>query len=464
MCWKDLTENAQNQLPQQGEVNYASEHWEFTGRLQSYQTLHPIDVDSVFINQYQRVPQLLLGGDYPNQWGGFRYSINNEATHFTIKNTPGEPITKYAIGDRLHVQPSVELPLNWPFLYINPRAQLALTDYELDHVNNTTPKHQNRGLPIFDVNTGLYFDHELKLFDHPFQQTLEPQFYYVYVPYRDQSQIPVFDTTVNTLTYDQLYVYNRFSSIDRINDANRLSLGVTTRFIDQELGTEKLRAGIGEIIYFKNRDVTLYQSPDQGTDNPFNNDNKQKLSPVSGVLTYAMTPQWNAAANAIWNPQTKQLDNQTVTVRYKKDSQRVINLGFNYVRNGDLFGGIVANSNANQPGKANQNNLKLTDFSFSWPVAFAPNLGLVGRWSEDWNALHFQNLFYGLQYDSCCWSAQLVSGRTLTGVQQNRPQYSTQYFFQVTLKGLGTYNLKGDPTAALKNSISGYDSRFGEDI
>ncbi|HSW71402.1 MAG TPA: LPS-assembly protein LptD [Gammaproteobacteria bacterium] len=458
---KNLTENAQNNLLQQGELHYAGEHWDFLGRIQGYQTLHPADVDSIFYNQYRRFPQLLLGGDYPNQWGGLHYFIGTEATRFDIKNTPGDT-NQYPIGDRLHLQPGVEWPLNWPAFYLIPRAQLALSEYELGHVTATMPKHQTRGLPIFDFSSGLYLDRNFQLFRQDYTQTLEPQLYYVYIPYRNQTQIPIFDTTVNTLIYDQLFVYNRFSGIDRINDANRISLGITTRIIDQKSGVETLRAAVGEIIYFKNRAVTLCQNPQLCTDYPANNDNKRHLSPISGSLSYNMAAHWGATADVIWDPQTKQLNNQTITLHYKQDSERVINLGFSYVRNGDLLGGIIANSNATVVGTGNENILKLTDLSFSWPVA--ENWGLVGRWSEDWNTLHFQNLFYGLQYDSCCWAAQFVAGRTFTGVQETRPQYSNQFYFQIILKGLGTFNPKGDPTAILRNNISGYDSRFGQDI
>jgi len=456
-------ENAQNQLPQQGELNFTSDHWNFTARIQTYQTLHPVDVDPVFYNQYQRFPQLLLSGDYPDQWKGLGFFISNEVTHFDILSTPGDFTTKNPMGDRIHVQPGLELPLSWPYFYFTPRAQLALTEYEVGRVNNNVPKHQNRGLPIFDLSTGLFFDRDLHFFNHDYKQTLEPQFYYVYIPPRNQSQIPVFDTTVNTLNYDQLFAYNRFSGIDRINDANRVSLGITTRFIEQQAGTETLKAGIGEIIYFKNRSVTLCQNLSLlCNDYPDNVDNKRYLSPISGMLNYNMATHWSASASTIWDPQSRELANQIVTIHYKKDQDRVINLGFNYVRNNDLLGGIVANSNANIPGTANENILKLTDFSFGWKLL--ETWGVVGRWSEDWNSLHFQNLFYGLQYDSCCWAAQFVGGRAFTGIINNRPHYTTQYYFQLTLKGLGAFNPKGDPTAILRKNISGYDSRFGQDI
>lgn len=458
---KNLTENAQNQLPQQGELNYASNHWNFTGRLQGYQTLHPIDTDSVFKNQYIRIPQLLLSSDYPDQKGGLHYFINTEATHFDMRHTPGDP-TKYPMGDRIHAQPGIELPLHWPFFYFTPRVQIALTEYELGHVDNFMPRHQDRGLPIFDLSSGLYFDRSFNFFSHYYQQTLEPQAYYVYIPYRNQVQIPIFDTTVSTLNYDQLFLYNRFSGIDRINDANHISLGITSRILDYASGDELLRGAIGEIIYFKNRTVTLCQSPNICTDYPENNDNKRRLSPVSAILNFNLNESWNGSANAIWDPQTKELANQTIAIQYKRDRDRVVNLSFSYVRNADTFGGIITNANSGVPGINNENILKLTDFSISWPVA--ENWGAVGRWSEDWNTLHFQNLFYGLQYDGCCWAAQFVAGRTFVKIQDNRPQYSNQFYFQISLKGLGSFNAKGDPTAALKNNISGYQSRFGQDI
>lgn len=458
---RNLTENTQNQLPQQGEVHYASEHWNFTGRIQAYQTLHPIDTDSVFKNQYVRFPQLILSGDYPEARGGLHYFIHSEATHFDIQHTPGDP-TQYPMGGRVHAQPGIELPLNWPSLYLIPRAQLALTDYGLSHTDNVTAKHQNRSLPIFDISSGLYLDRDIHFSARHYQQTLEPQAYYVYVPFRDQVHIPIFDTTVNALSYDQLFIYNRFSGIDRINDANRLSLGLASRILDQESGTEHVRFAVGEIIYFKNRDVTLCQRADACTDHPNSNDNKRRISPVSAILNLNLNAAWSGLANAIWDPQTKQLNNQTVAIQYQRDHDRVINLAFSYVRNGDPFGGIIANSNSSVAGINNENNLKLTDFSISWPIS--GQWGAVGRWSEDWNTLHFQNLFYGLQYDSCCWAAQFVAGRTFVKIQDNRPQYSNQFYFQLSLKGLGSFNGKGDPTAALKNNIAGYQSRFEQDI
>lgn len=210
----NLNEITENQLLQQADLYYNGEHWAFTGRVHSYQTLHPVD-STQFLNQYRRLPQLILDGDYPDQALGLEYFIANEVTHFEILNDPGMPSNK-PIGNRLHTQPGVSLPLSWPYFYIAPRAQIALTDYNLYQTKDTaTPNNIKRAVPIFDLTTGFSFYRNVTMFYHDYMHTLEPQFTYIYIPYRDQSDIPIFDTTVNTLTYDQIFNYNRFTGIDR---------------------------------------------------------------------------------------------------------------------------------------------------------------------------------------------------------------------------------------------------------
>jgi LPS-assembly protein len=153
--------------------------------------------------------------------------VGNELTRFDIRKNPGTGITtKYPIGDRLNVQPGISHAFTWPFLVVTPRVQLAMTKYMLGNVANTEPKSPTRVIPIGDVLASLYFDRNVNFLSKGYKQTLEPQVYYTYIPYKNQSDFPVFDTTVSTLTYDQLFMYNRFSGIDRINDANQVALGL----------------------------------------------------------------------------------------------------------------------------------------------------------------------------------------------------------------------------------------------
>lgn len=448
----NLNEISQNQLLQEGDLFYKSEHWNFTTRLQGYQTLHPI-TDSAVNNVYRRLPQFILNGDYPNQIFGLEYFVNSEATHFTFLKTPGVSVIS-PVGDRLHIQPGISLPIYRPHYYFNPRLQLALTQYNLQDVGNETPHTLHRALPIFDLATGLSLVRDINCFDHKFQQTLEPQMYYTYIPYRNQSKIPTFDTSVNTLVYDQIFNYNRFSGIDRIGDANQIGLGLTTRLIDQYSGLEKVRFGIGEIIYFKDRKVTLCNT-DICTDNPSNASNRWLLSPLSSVLTYAVRWNWRASANILWNPISKQLSNATLGLHYQTDNQHIVNIGYTYAYNGDVLSGVVT------PGS--QNNLKVTDFSFSWPAPFVRDLSMLGLWSQNFNHRRLQNLFYGIQYDTCCWAVRMVASRAFLGIdpnKNNKAKYSNDFYIQFSLKGVGNI---GDNPPRL-NTISGYNPQFGQDI
>ncbi len=443
----NLNEVTQNQLLQQGQVVYQGPVVKFIGRLQAYQTLHPIDQTPVF-NQYTRLPQLVFNADAGKDPGQFNYFISNELTHFDITDTPGST-TLMPTGNRLHLQPGISHPYNLPYFYFDPKLQLALTQYEITHNDPTNP---HRSLPIFDIHSGLYFDREANLFHTSYRQTLEPQIYYTYVPYRNQVDIPIFDTTVNTLTYDQLFLFNRFSGLDRIADANQISLGIQTRLMDQESGLEKMRAGIGEILYFRNRLVTLC-SDITCADNPTNPENTQNRSPLSAVLSYSLNPHWTLSADSIWDPQTNSLDNQTVTLHFQPELAKIINLSYSYVRMGDIQPNDSLNSSAS--------NLSQTDLSFTWPLT--RDWSTVARWTQNWNHHHFQNLLYGLQYDSCCWAVRFVTGRAFASLSPNNTyQYNTQFFVQFALKGLGNYG-NGDPSQLLSSSVSGYQTNFGRD-
>lgn len=89
-----------------------------------------------------------------------------------------------------------------------------------------------------------------------YRQTLEPRLYYLYVPEKDQSDIPVFDTGESTFNYSSLFRDNRFSGSDRVGDENKLSLGITNRWIEEN-GFERQRISVGQALYFKDREVQL---------------------------------------------------------------------------------------------------------------------------------------------------------------------------------------------------------------
>lgn len=431
-----------NQLLQQAELYYHGQYWNFLGRVQGYQTLHPINEPTVQ-NQYARFPQLVLEGDYPGNRTGIDYFITNDFSHFDIRNTPGDN-SKLPMGNRINIQPGISIPFTYPAFYVTPRLQFAMTQYDIGHINEHDSSTPQRTIPIFDINSGLYFDRNLTVLNHPFRQTLEPQIYYTYVPYRNQSALPIFDTSVNILTFDQLFTYNRFSGLDRIGDANQISAGISTRFIDEQSGFEKIRAGIGEIFYFKRRKVTLCNDS-SCIDNPDTRDNYYNQSPIAGLLKYNLTPYWSLSSDTLLRLKKWKFNNETITVHYQQDRQRIMNFSYTFVRT-----------------KSNAENLSQTAVSFAWPIV--RDWRGVTQWTQNWNHFSLQNILFGLQYDSCCWAVRFVAGRGSTSINFNKtPQYDNAFYMQFALKGLGEIG-SADPSQLLNNSIVGYKSNFGQDF
>ena len=271
---------------------------------------------------------------------------------------------------------------------------------------------------------------------------------------------PIFDTTKkNTLTYDQIFTYNRFSGLDRIGDANQISVGVTTRFYEHSSGFERIRAGIGEIIYFANRNVTLCSiDTDPICPNPqLEKDNTLRRSPLTGVLDYHLNDSWSLTGNTIWNTQINQMDNQSIILQYHKDPDHLINLGYSYVRHGDPQPSL--------PPDSGGNNLKQTDLSFAWPIVH--NWSGVGRWTQSINEGHFQNLLAGLQYDSCCWAVRAVAGRTFINLDSNNvPQYNDEFYVQFAFvkRIFRQFQPRRRSYPIIKQQqLNGYNAEFGQD-
>jgi LPS-assembly protein len=449
----NIDEVSENQLLQQAEADYTGPHWNFASRLRQYQTLNQVDQPTV-PTQYSSFPQLVLGGSYPEEKFGLDYFVTTDATRFTIRNSPGDDRT-LPMGTRTNIQPGISRPVYLPYFYLIPRAQFAFTQYDVGHVIGN-PRTPNRGLPIMDLNTGLYFDRQVGWYSHNYKQTLEPQIYYVYIPYKNQNGLPIFDTNQAIPTYDQIFTYNRFSGIDRIGDANQVSLGVTTRFIDDVTGYEKITAGVGEIYYFKKRQVTLCYDPTTPCVPPATDPNNVSISsPISGMVRYSANEHWNATATTIWDPKRSRFNNQNIALQYTPAPRKIINLGYNFVRSGDILLPW-------EPIDSPTANLSQTDLSFAWPVA--RDWTLLGRWTENWNQKRLQNVLSGLQYDSCCWAVRFVASRIFTAIRPNNTfQYNKQFYIEFSLKGLGNYGPAGDSSVLLAKSITGYQSNFGRD-
>ncbi len=450
----DKAQITENQIINESSITYNSEHWVFNGSLMDYQTLHPLNQGFVN-NQYRKLPELTLNAHYPG-WGDYAdFHFKNSLVNFTKMANPGvnvEPVT----GGRLNINPSLGFPMYWVSGYVNPQAQLSLTHYVLQHQLPGRDDNITRIIPLINFDTGLYFDRQTDWFGEKYKHSLEPRLFYLYAPVRNQNDIPLFDTSLQPFTYDQLFRINRFTGLDRIGDANQASISLTSRFIKEDNGEEKLRASIGQIIYFKEREVNIGDKPTADiVTRQITLPDDTRVSPIVGEVQYSLKQHLLMFALAAWDPNTNITNNASFGTRYKRNDNHILNFSVNYIRGGDPE--IFTDPNSSR------NDLFQSDLSFVWPITH--QLSTLGFWNYNVSHNYMQNAYAGFQYESCCWTVRLFGGRGLLYQQvgadiiSGKPEFDTQVYLEVVLKGLGTLSSES-PGKLLRNNIVGFDKKL----
>ncbi len=316
-------------------------------------------------------------------------------------------------GRRLDLEPYVDWNLQGPYWHVNPRLAYRITSYNLDRSSDSSP---SRNVPIASLDAGLNFDRSTSLFGSDYTQTLEPRLYYLRVPYRDQSDIPIFDTSYQTFDYWQLFSPNRFSGADRQMNANNLTLALTSRLLDSG-GAERLSASIGQIRYFEPQRVQLPGNP--ATD--------YSGSAYVAQVTTRLSERWRLNLAQQWNPNSDHTDLSTVSVQHRTWNNGVLNFAYRYRRN----------------------YLEQLDFSSSYPLNSRWNL--VGRWNYSLDQGRTLEALAGFEYSSCCVAVRLV-GRHY--VRNTAGDISNGIMLQIEFKGIGSV---GQGTEnLLRHAILGY--------
>ena len=426
-------------LPSQASLRFDSDFWHIEGRIQAYQNLHPT-TEILVPDLYNRLPQFNITGFSPYSWHGFIYKFNGELVHFAhrpdfITNLP------VVTGDRLHINPEISLPFSTEAAFLIPKIQLDATAYNLMDQNLGVPANINRVLPIFNIDSGLFFDRNLIINKSQYHQTLEPRLFYLYTPKRDQRNIPIFDTVLPPFDFWRLFRANRFSSYDRLGDANQVSLALTSRILDNYNGEEKVKLSLGEIYYINPYEVCI--KPDCSDDF----DVKNHISPLIGGLQFGIIRNWDVLTSLAWDPKRFQTKNAYANLLYQKKDQTIGSIGYSFVREGDVLAGRVL-------GDLQQINLSL-----AWPLSI--KWSLLGNWNYNLSWHQPQTYYYGAEYNGCCLAFRVISSRRFTGIHTNvRSQLERRLYFQLQFKGLSNIG-NNNPGSLLTQTIPGYHDNFG---
>jgi LPS-assembly protein len=364
---------------------------------------------------YRRLPRLTLDLDYPLA-EHLRLGLRSEAVSFDKDEYLDdaalriEPVT----GERYDLQPYVAFPFERAWGYLRPELAWRETRYSLDGARDDSP---SRGQSITSIDAGLYFDRPLTLFGSALRQTLEPRIYYLRVPYREQSDLPVFDTQELTFSFAQLFRPNRFTGADRQMDADQATLALTTRLVDDGAGNELARLSVGQVRYFDDQQVQLPGVPP--TD--FNG------SDYAAELDLGLSERWRFVFSQHYDPNRDRTDLSAVRVQHRFGERGVANLSYRFRR--DL--------------------LEQVDASTAFPLN--DRVRLVARWNWSLRDERTLEALAGLEWGDCCYSLRVL-GRHF--VRNTQGDTANALFLELELKGLGSLGRRSEDF--LRRAILGY--------
>src|SRR5512135_1190004 len=406
---------SQKSLPRDAGLQATHGPWSLLARVQSFQTLQ--DPNAPVVPPYNRLPQL-LGSLRDTDWAGLTWSGTAEYARFA---QPALAPT----GDRIVFYPRVAWSRHGAAWFFTARTGLHLREYALDNPTPVSPdRHLGYAIPISSVDAGLVFERDLKVADTPVTQTLEPRAYYVYVPYREQDDAPVFDTAQDDFNFSQLFSDNRYIGNDRIGDANQLTMALTSRFLDGMTGGERLRLAVGQRFYFADQRVNLNEPLRSAATSDF-------LASAEGRLSDA----WSLASLLQYNFDGQQVERLDAGFRYTPSIGHVFNATWRYTR-------------ATSDPTSGLGEIKQIDLSGQWPVA--ANWTLVGRWNYSLSDSKILEAVAGIEYNRDCWVLRVVGQRLTTTTQQA----TTSVFVQLELNGLARVGTS--PLELLRRSVPGY--------
>lgn len=410
-----LIQTSQVLLPREIAFSHSPSPWlTTTTRLLSYQV-----IKSDISKPYALEPQITVNGRQP-EFYGTDLKVMGQFSQFTHPTN--------VQGQRLVAYPQVTIPIETPAFFVRPKLGLHATQYNLDN-QGIGQASENRVLPTFTLDTGAVFERNTQFGGKATIQTLEPRLYYVNIPHRDQSRLPIFDTAAADFNFAQIFSENRYLGHDRINDANQLTAATTTRFIDTETGTERMKAMIGQRYYFTKQQVTLNSIyPNTPTEAARQDNFSSIIAAFSGLVAY------RTYLDSAWEYSYKDQNTMRYSVggRYQPGFGKVLTAGYRF--------------NRDQATLLNQ--IEQYDIAGQWPLS--GQWYMVGRYNYSLQDNRILERIAGFEYNAGCWMGRVVSQRIETTV--GKP--NNILFLQLELNDFA--QLGTNPLQSLRRSIPGY--------
>jgi Organic solvent tolerance protein OstA len=398
-------------------VGYAVQNFDATVSTKQFQVF-----DRNSSNSYSAEPQLDVNF-YQNDVGPFDTRIYGQAVNFVNTNSNRPEAT------RLHLEPTINLPLSNGWGSLNTEAKLLATHYQQKNVENTQYDDSvNRTMPQFKVDGKMVFERDMD-WSAGYTQTLEPRAQYLYVPYRDQSNIYNYDSSLLQSDYSGLFRDRTYGGLDRIASANQVTTGLTSRVYD-ESAIERFNVSIGQIYYF-----TESRTGDDTT--TWQNDDSTGSLVWAGDTYLRLTDRWGLRGGIQYDKRLDNISTSSTTLEYRRDQDRLVQLSYRYASPEYIQATLPSNYSTSEQYK---NGISQVGGVASWPIA--DRWSVVGAYYFDTNSHKPADQMLGVQYNSCCYAIRVGYERKLNGWDsegaKDHAVYDNVIGFNIELRGLSS--------------------------
>ena len=434
-------ETVQLNLPRRIQANYYNDYLTALAKIETFQTLDRNLTNSEKIldkdKPYDRLPQLSV--KYRVPWVT-QFDLTGISDFAYFKRPIDDGSAPEQSGGRLYNKLTAAYPMTRTWGYVTPSVSLQhlYTQFDQESADanglDKNSKSQSIFVPQFSIDSGLNFfkaGTPFGKFDDSLggYQLLSPRLKYVYSPYKDQTDVPNFNTRLASLNFSQLYEDSWFLGYDRLPDNNHLTPSLNYRYIDGN-GLTRLDASVGKQIYLSDIRVHL-----DNTDDGLKIDNTGTVFQVS---TQPRQDFWVDLDGSV--DDNADLNYINTQFRYAPTFNSLYNLGY-IKRNDSRFG-----------QKA------LSAFTGSAVLPINDNWQFLGAVQYDNEKSRFSDVLAGFTYDSCCYGLSIYARRYYDELS-DKDSADHAIMAEISLNGLSN---KGDGRLAslMRNRVLGYDPRY----
>ncbi|WP_392560201.1 LPS assembly protein LptD [Orbus mooreae] len=406
-------------LTQHYQIGYTNEYWDIGLNYKYFQALRNDIKDDL----YRAVPQLNINY-YNNDIDNLSIKSFSQISHFVSSGSNNPKAWRF------HFEPTLDYTLMSSWASVTTEAGFMATHYNQDIPNVGQNAHLkenvNRFLPKFGIDGKMIFERNVNLFEG-YTQTLEPRVKYLYIPYRDQSQINNYDSSLLQSDYIGLFRDQPYSGLDRIASSNKVATGLTTRFYDENK-IEKFNLSIGQIYYFSKSRTGI-------------NGTGFSESDGTGSITWATDVFWRINENVItrsgiqYDEHLGEISLASAVVEYRQADNKLIQLSYRYANKNYI--NSISLSNNTTPY---QQSISQIGIMGSWPLT--DTVSAVGSVYYDIDNKQSTDSYVGLHYEDCCWGVSVQYGRKITDwdSSQKVSQYENKLSVNFELRGLTKNN------------------------